>query len=259
MNQIPEMFEYKHPVLPDNCIGTISPSSISKFFDYPKVWYEEVIKGDKVFLGSTATLTGTICHYIYESVSKGLKPLREAIETDLRAYLSMVEIPDIDIDKILSDYPPVVNEVVNSYVLPHNSGYGKIELEKPVHTEIYNGIYVAGTCDRIEGDCIVDYKTVSTKPNDKEIPFSYKIQLLAYAYILRKLGYEINRIRIVYGIKPTKTLGARCLVVTENITFQDEQMINDTLRLIADTMLFSRDNPQYNYLLFKSYALKEGS
>ena len=257
MNQIPEIFQYEHPVLPDNCKHIISPSLIYKFFAYPKLWYEEVMKGEKGFEGSTASITGTICHYIYEQVAKGENVVREEINRQLEEYLQVAQLPDVDMQKILKDYPDVVNCVVNAYILPHTTGYGKVEVEKQVYTEIDEGIYVAGTCDRIEGDCVVDYKTVSTKPNEQEIPFNYKIQLLAYVYVLRKLGYEINRIRIVYGVKPTKTLGARCVVVTENITFPDEQMINDTLRLINDSIKLSVERPDLNYIIFKSYALKE--
>ena len=105
---------------------------------------------------------------------------------------------------------------------------------------------------------VVDYKNVVTKPADNApIPFDYKIQLLAYAYILRQLGYEINRIRIVYGIRPTKTLPARCVVVTESIDFIADKLINDTLRLIAESVLAVKENPKLAYLIFKSMDFKE--
>ena len=105
---------------------------------------------------------------------------------------------------------------------------------------------------------VVDYKNVVTKPADNApIPFDYKIQLLAYAYILRQLGYEINRIRIVYGIRPTKTLPARCVVVTESIDFIADKLISDTLRLIAESVLAVKENPKLAYLIFKSMDFKE--
>ena len=105
---------------------------------------------------------------------------------------------------------------------------------------------------------VVDYKNVTTKPADNApIPFDYKIQLLAYAYILRQLGYEINRIRIVYGIRPTKTLPARCVVVTESIDFIADKLISDTLRLIAESVLAVKENPKLAYLIFKSMDFKE--
>lgn len=261
MSQIPEIFRYSHPKTPDDCTDIVSPSAIYKFFSLPKIWYEEYFLNKKQFEATTATVVGTICHHIYEKVAKGENVVREEIEKQLREYVEMKNLTEVDVDKVIADYVPVVNTVVNAYVLPHTTGYGNIELEKPVAIKLPsnygNGVYLAGTIDRIEGDCIVDYKNVAVKPNELQIPFNYKIQLLAYAYAARQLGYEINRIRIVYGVKPTKTLGARCVVVTETISFPDEQMVDDTLKLMADTILFSKKFPEYNYLIFKSYALKE--
>lgn len=251
------IFDYVSPKYPDDAIHVISPSSIYKFFDYPKVWYEENILNNKTFEASTATLTGTICHYIYEQVSKGLNVTREEINEQLDTFLNEKQLPDIDKDKIISDYPAVANIVVNNYVLPHTTGYGVVAVERPIIGKVFNKIYVGGTVDRIEGDCIVDYKTVGIKPNETQIPFNYKIQLLAYAFILRQLGWEINRIRIVYGIKPLKTIGARCIVVTESITYEDEKLIKNTLQLIGESIIAIKEKPELTHLIFKSMDLKE--
>ena len=104
---------------------------------------------------------------------------------------------------------------------------------------------------------VVDFKTVSTKPNESVIPFGYKIQLLSYAYALRQQGYEINRIRLVYGVKPTKTIPARCIVVTEEIDYLADKLIDDTLKLIGESVLTVKNNPQLAYLIFKSMDLKQ--
>lgn len=73
------MFEHKQVEMPKDCIFKISPSSIGKFFSYPSVWYKEQVLGEKVFEGNTATVLGTICHHIYEKVSKGEEVNREMI------------------------------------------------------------------------------------------------------------------------------------------------------------------------------------
>ncbi len=258
--QIPEIFQYERPEVPADCIHAISPSQIEKFFTYPKVWYEEMILGkEKSFIGSTASVTGTICHYIYEQITKGNQAnlTREYINAQLDEYCAIMKNPDINPDQVKIDYPLVSNEVVNSYVLPHNQGTTVLKTEEMVVGKVMDGIYIAGTCDRIENDCIVDYKTVATKPNENQIPFGYKIQLLSYAYAFRQKGYEINRIRIVYGVKPTKTIGARCFVVTEVIDYIDEKFINNTLRLIAESVLAVKEKPELAYLIFKSMDLKE--
>lgn len=104
---------------------------------------------------------------------------------------------------------------------------------------------------------VVDYKTVGKLPNQDTIPFNYKIQLLAYAYIYRLLGYEVNNIRIVYGVKPTKTIGARCIIVNETIDFTSNKLIGDTLQLIAESVLMVKENPRLAYLIFKNLDFKE--
>lgn len=256
--EIPELFQYTRPVLPDDCIQLISPSQIDKFFQYPKTWYEENMK-DKhsSFQGTTATVTGTICHYIYEQETLGKHPTRDWINEQLDLYLKVKPNPDVDANKVKTDYPLVASVVMNDYVIPHNKQGGLIECEKQVVAKVMDGIYVAGTCDRIEGDCIVDYKTVTTKPNENVIPFGYKIQMLTYAFAMRQLGYEINRIRLVYGVKPTKTIPARCIVVTESIDYIADKLVNDTLRLIGDSILTVKEHPELAYLIFKSMDLKE--
>lgn len=256
--EIPELFRYEKPVLPEDCIHAISPSQIDKFFSYPKVWFDECYLGkEPSFKGNTSTVTGTICHYIYEQCTLGNEVTREDINSQLDKFLEVKPNPEVDVNQVKTDYPLVAAATMNGYVLTHNQNHGRIECEKQVLAKVMDGIYIAGTCDRIEGDCVVDFKTVGTKPNESVIPFAYKVQLLAYAYALRQLNYEVNRIRIVYGIKPTKTIPARCIVVTETIDYMAEKLIDDTLKLIGESVHAVKDNPNLAYLIFKSMDLKE--
>jgi hypothetical protein len=104
---------------------------------------------------------------------------------------------------------------------------------------------------------VVDYKNVGQKPGDA-IPWNYYIQLMAYAYMYKKQhNIPIDRIRLVYTVRPTKTLPVRVFVVTQQIGERDYQAIEDVLTLIADTVLLSMKDPSLNYLLFKSMQLKE--
>ena len=255
-SQLLDIFNYIKPEFPKNCIFNISPSQIGNFFAYPKIWYEDnLTNNEPSFKGNTSSVLGSICHYIYRTYMEGYKPTREDINNALEAYNKQNQALELNVEAIKQDWPLVVTEVMNSYVVP-NSQRGRIKVEEPVIAHIKNGIYVGGTYDRLEGDCIVDYKTVSVKPNEQSIPFNYKIQTLAYAYALRVNGYEVNRIRIVYGVRPTKTIPARCIVVTENIDFEAEKLINNTLQLIADTVITVKENPELIYLLFKSMDLK---
>lgn len=258
IKEIPEIFRYTSPEVPDDCIHKISPSQIDKFFSVPKNYYlENIMYGDREFQGNTATVLGTICHYIYECVTKGISTNRDTINDSLKIFNKMKPELNLDIDDIMISYPHITHAVVNQYLLPANQTGCLLKTEEPVVIEISDGVYLAGTCDRIEGDCIVDFKTVSKKPDENEIPWNYKLQLLAYAYAFRKKGYEINRIKLVYGVKPTKTLPSRCYPVPYTITYADEKMIEDTLNLIAESVVICRNRPELAYLIFKSYDLKK--
>ena len=70
------------------------------------------------------------------------------------------------------------------------------------------------------------------------------------------MGHIINRIRIVYGVKPTKTIGARCIVVTEEIDFVADKLISDTLKLITESVAICKNQPELTHLIFKSMDLK---
>lgn len=245
-------FEYNDlkKILPDDCTFRISPSQIEKFFSLPAVWYDEQILKNSQFEGNTATVLGTIVHAFAEEFAKGNHPDRSAAE----AYLDAQTI-DIDKDEIRSLYPDMAETLINEYVR-HNM---PSSVEDAVYTEIQNGIYVAGSCDNRTGDIVVDYKNVAKAPtggNDGKIPFNYKIQMLAYAYCYRAMGIPIERIRLVYTVRPTKTLPIRVFVVTQVITPEDWDMISNTLNLMAETVLSARSNPELVHLLFKSYKLK---
>ena len=170
------------------------------------------------------------------------------------AYAELRPELGLDLADIKLNYPLITGATVNEYILPSKATLK--ESEKSVLVSIDEDVYLGGTTDLIEDDMIVDFKTVGKKPDENLIPWGYKIQLLAYAYAFRKQGYNINRIRLVYGVKPTKTIPARCITVTELITPEHEKMIQDTLQLITESVIICRNNPELVYLIFKSMELK---
>ena len=156
---------------------------------------------------------------------------------------------------------PISIYAYSKNIIPGGESIGiKIEPNGLIVVGFYkvDGVYIAGTYDRLEGTVLCDYKNVSIKPNETYIPFGYKMQLLAYAYALRQHGYEVDRIRLIYGIRPTKTLPARCIVVTEEIDYKADKLVKDTLELIAESVLIVREKPELTHLIFKSMDLKQG-
>jgi hypothetical protein len=207
--------------------------------------------GESQFEGNTSTMLGTVIHYIAEQVSQGRKVKKDDINKQILEYAE--DKPDIDVNYIIDTYPTMAEELVNEYILTQNQPIAEYQ----TYTKVKDGIYVGGTVDAIYGDTIVDYKTTGKKPNTNSIPFHYKIQLLAYWKCLVNEGMEIDRIKLVYVTAPTKTLGPRVFTVTHTITHEDVDLIDNTLELIADTVLLSKKQPELNYLLFKSMSLKE--
>lgn len=229
----------------------ISPSRIESFFTYPVNWYKENFLGETGFTGNTASTLGTIIHAIAEAVAKN-----ESVEHDeISTYLDTITDPLIDKDDIKANYPEMARALVNEYLLQNIP----TEVEQQVMTHVTEDleIYVGGTYDARNGTTLVDYKTTAIKPNTEKMPFGYKIQLLAYWYALRANGVLIDRLRLVYVVKPTKTLPARVFVVNHMITEEDKKLIVDTLELMAETIQLHKKHPKYIHLLYKSMNLKE--
>ena len=245
-----DIVEYTNVPLPEDCKFKISPSSISKFFEYPIIWYKDQVLGETQFDGNTASVLGTVIHALAESYSRGIQTDRTMIDTFLRKYRFRT---DIDTDTIKSLYPDMAALLINDY-LRHNPAS---EVEQSLCHEVKDGIYVAGTFDNRTGSTIVDYKNVTTKPKADKIPWNYYIQLMAYAWMCKQEGIEIDKIRLVYTVRPTKTLPPRLFKVTQVINEQDYQAIEDVLTLIADTVLLGTEKPELNYLLYKSMQLKD--
>jgi hypothetical protein len=282
-------FDYAKIEMPEDCIFKISPSSISKFFEYPVVWYKDQVLGETQFQGNTSSVLGSIVHGLAEMYVKGQETSSEMVEAYLRRQLLK---PDVNIQEVRELYPDMAAALINEYIR-----YNKpTEVERSLCYEVKDGVYVAGTFDNItetgKYTCmVVDYKNVGTKPNTNKIPWGYYVQEMAYAYMLKKeheriqsmteeeceqeylLEYEEvetsykdklleknplpDKIRLVYVVRPTKTLPIRVFKVTQIINDDDYQNIEDVLNLIADTVLLGKERPELNYLLYKSMQLKD--
>lgn len=219
--------------IPKNAIG-ISPSQLARFFDKPHEWYRTEVLGEKGFTGSTASLLGTIIHFIAESYTKyqtvdkveiykyiynqtvedkstidKFKDLLEQFDEDgeediIEEFFEENSThQDFDVVYILAKYKMMGNLLIK-YLrrigLPSKS-------EELVRAEIIPNYYVCGSCDAVkEGfnrGTIIDYKTVSGKArNLDKIPYGYKLQLLCYAYIYRQMGFNIDEISIIWITKP---------------------------------------------------------
>lgn len=254
--------------LPEDSIFKISPSSFAKFISSPHIWYREQVLGEREFTHSTSTVLGTIVHYCCEMVSLNRKVDKDAIE---EYVYSQPNVEGYDPDEVIANYPSMAECIVNNYVLQNMKHYFHVESQH--FAPLGGGFYAGGTLDVIQGtmdDCmIVDYKTYNSKTKPKSIPQDYKYQLLVYAYILIKNGYNPTRIRLVYvnrhidgGIsektnKPLKSYPPEVAELTEVITSEDIEFISSLLELCVDTVCASNLLPELRHIIWHDPRLKE--
>jgi len=242
-------FEYTDIKIPDNHFG-ISPSGISKFFDNPSNWYRDNFTDETTFTGSTATELGSILHAIAEAVAKG-----DTTDTlEIEAYIDSIDNPDVDKTVIRSLYSTMASVLINEYVLRNKPDI----VEKSLSMDLGNNITLKGTLDGYYNNGVVlDYKSASAKPKTDAIPWHYKVQLMAYTKLMRSKGNYVDRLRIVYIVRPTKTLPARVFVVNHMITDQDEKDFEDVLEIMKRTITLTKEQPELIPVLYKSMNLKE--
>lgn len=233
----------------------ISPSRMGKLFDNPVEWYDETVLGKTGFEGNEASMIGSICHYVYKeftenkgNVDKDM--IHKKIEDDLYEYLLNHPL-EVDTFVILDTYPKVCNVVLSTYV----QRYSEVSCvcEHGLYTRLSDDIVLAGTLDRYEypDSVICDYKTVSTKPSMDRLPIGYRLQLMSYWKILHDNHIEAKKLRLIYGVKPTKTLEARCFVVEENITDGYKQQIEYICKNICDSIHVCNNRPDLKGLIFR--------
>lgn len=275
-------------ILPDGAFG-ISPSQLATFFSSPTQWYNEQVKGNKAeFQGNTSSYLGTIVHFIAESYTKTgtyseseiykylIKELCSELEdlpdfSDSEAcqeyLLENADKPDIDVSIILEKFEDMGGHLIDyldKVGTPSNA-------EDLIKAEVKDGVYVSGSCDAYDADrkTITDYKTTSiTSPKDT-IPYNYKLQLLCYAYIYRALGYEVEKIEIVWVTqpqlnrisektgKPLKDYPCKVVTATHYLTPDDWEFIESVLYLVAETVKADKDYPELRHIIWKDYRLKQ--
>jgi hypothetical protein len=249
-------------VLPKDMKLRISPSSFSLFMEKPHLWYRQQILGEDKFTGNTSSVIGTCVHYIAECYAKG-KPVNM---DEIEKYISKFEDhEDVDTTEVRQQYKTMAEVLVNGYIMSNKP----TEVEKFLHVDLGEGIYLAGSVDNLTGTMVVDYKTYNSKTKPRSIPLGYKYQLLLYAVMYINAGIEVDRIRLVYvnrhidgGIsektgKPLKSYPPEVTVLTETVTNEDIDFIHDLLDMCNETYLASIKYPELVHLLYRDMRLKK--
>lgn len=262
--------DYVSAKVPEDCDFKISPSSFAKFITEPHNWFRQQVQKLDNFEGNTSSVIGTIVHYAAECIAKNETPSLEYINGYIEK-MSLIE--DVDEEVVRESYEAMAEELVNTYVIPNRNNYLSVETQHCA--EVSDKIYAAGTLDVLEGvktDCMItDYKSYNSKTRPKAIPANYKYQLLVYAYMLMKEGYNPTRIRLVYisrnidgGLsektgKPLKSYPPEVTVLTEVITPEDMAFIGSLLDLCVDTLIAGHDHPELLHVMWHDPRLKPGN
>jgi len=252
--------DYVSTPIPEEGLFKISPSAFAKFIDKPHIWYREEVLQEDLFEYNTASVLGTIVHYCAEKVAKEA----EVDVDEIERYISKWPIKeDYDPAVVRSCYRAMAERLVNDYVQDRPKF---LEVETQHCVEVKDGFFAAGTIDVLEGtkeDCMLsDYKSYSSKTKPRTIPQHYKYQLLVYAWILTQLGYNINRIRLVYinrhiegeisekTGKQMKSYPPEVTILTETIESSDLDFIEGLLKLCVDSCLAGHNYPELLHVIW---------
>lgn len=239
----------------------ISPSMLAKFNDRKHEWYRSQVLGEKVFEGNTSTFLGQCVHRMVEYFLHN-----QDIDFDeINKYIDDITVLDVDKEYIKEQYPIMGRTLINhliATVVPEKS-------EENISMKILDNVYLAGTYDAYHKGAVIDFKTTSSKNPIDSIPYYYKWQLLAYAYILRANDIFVDSIRLIWVTtsevnrvsektgKRLKDYPSIVKEVIEPITDDDMKFIKDYVSLIAETYVKGKENPELVYLLYSDYRLKE--
>lgn len=257
-------FQYNtgQDVLPPD-VYKISPSRLSRFFDDTSNFYREtVFKETPVFQGNTSSVLGTCVHGLAAMYKQEKKIDFKLVED----YLCTVHNPEVDIPFVRSQYPVMAVTLIDTYV----QTVGGVS-ESFVWHEVMPGIVAGGSIDLLLDDEIVDYKTTSSLSAPTGIPRSYWFQQMAYAWILKQKGIDIKKFTLQYITqqdvgrrsektgKPLKDYPCTVTPLTHIITGEDWLIIDNTIRLVAESVKTFKEKPELQHLLAQDLRLKVGA
>lgn len=239
----------------------ISPSRLSRFFDDSANWYREALLGEEPkFTGSTSSVLGTCVH--------GLAAMhtQEGIfdESKVEAYLDTITDPEIDLNHIRRQYPIMSRKLVDQFT---SRTAGQSELF--FYEEVLPGIGVGGSIDLLCPTQVVDYKTTGSLSAPDKVSRNYYFQQMAYVWLARKKGYNIDSFKIVYITthetgrksettgKPLKDYPCTVTEVIHRVTGEDMLLIESVIKLVAESVQAFKEKPEIRHLLAKDYRLKE--
>ncbi len=257
--------KYVPTAKPNDTAFVFSPSQFSSFIGKPWEWYRNNVQNLDKFEGNTASVLGTVVHYCAEQVAN-----KKYIDHDMiEMFVRFQELEDYDPDVVMDCYYEMAEVLCRQFVLKADT----FLVEGTAMAEIKDNYFVGGTADLVEGtskdDCILtDYKTYSSTRKPTAIPSYYKHQLLCYAYALKKMGYNVTRVRLVYVNRPIvgkisektgkqlKSYPSEVTVLTEALVEEDLAFIESMFELAIDSLEAAKKYPELTHVIFHDPRIK---
>ena len=240
----------------------ISASQISRFLDQTSAWYREFLLGELGFLGSTASELGNCVH-----AAAAMQITDNAINYDLiYDYINSITNPEVDKSILNEQCAPMISALYDQFL----STTRLTESETFLWHQTAPGVGVGGSTDAyfLHTGTIYDFKTTSAKSPPTSIPRAYWFQLMTYAYLYKQAGKPANYIEIVYVTrnetnrvsevtgKPMKDYPSTVFRLREQVTTDNLLLIENVIKLITDSVIAWKAQPELRYLLAQDYRLK---
>lgn len=262
-----DYFKYNdgRDIIPEDVLR-ISPSQLNKFFDTTHQWWAENFYDEAGFEGNTASELGNCVHAAAAMYFDSGQVDKTAIEQ----YINSISNPEVDNTEIQAQWKIMSEKLINDFLM-RNKG---TESEPFVGAEVIPGVWAAGSIDMYDENkaTIYDYKTTGSLDRARiptSFPRSYWFQQMTYAWIQRQNGNPVDHLELVYITrdncgrisektgKPMKDYPSEVHRLKHTITSDDMEIITSCLNLVAESIRFWQDNPEYRHLITQDMRRKE--
>ncbi len=229
----------------------ISPSSFFLLFDNPAKWYKQTMGISKVSPNTNMVL-GTLIH---NRIERFFLALGNDLEEESKYIEQYNDDVNVNVWEVLDMLEPTWNAI-----LDHFSTLDEVPIENErqlTYEPINSSAYISGTFDYRLKDTIGDYKTSNSKQTG--IKTAHKLQLLVYAYLLRREDINIDYIEVTYIVKPkqlkTKYNPPIVQVYREPIEEEDMKFVINQLKNLVRRIDICKEDPSLTELFFYTNPL----
>jgi hypothetical protein len=236
----------------ENGFRVISPSGAKNFLSKPYEWRLNVLDNTPTFFGNEATVVGSLVHrYIELYRSNELTQDGRLPTIDRDTILATTS--DYNVQQIHNDYPMMCEAVKEHYLDVYPTD---VLSEEYMELELTDRkILIAGTVDELDlnNGVLTDFKTCSKAPKDESFMLPYLYQLSVYnALLMKTRGVDVDRFRIVFIQRPTKTIGSRIYIAECDAI---SNLGSDLLNNILETIDVIDSNPKMKDIIFREDPL----